>query len=125
MNAAAKANHERHRQQLTINLNTILGGIGTALCGLILWMVTSAMSANKETAKTVGTISTQLPYLQRAIDTTAADVKEASRVATETHAELAPVIEHIKQVKDDIKEVKTEQTKVREDLMKRDGTEKK
>ncbi len=113
------------KRQFTVNLNTILGGVGTALCGLILWMVTSAMSASKETAKTVNTMSTQLPYLQHAIDTTAADVKEA-RATMVTRTELDNrhdrLQESIKEVKDDVKDIKVEQGKVRQELMKRDGT---
>lgn len=93
-----------HQTQTAVNVNTILGGLGTILCGLILWTVTGAMNTNKETAKTVTTISAQLPYLA-----SAADVKEAKAASDSAK-------ESIKEVKEDVREVKGEQAKVRVEL---------
>jgi cell shape-determining protein MreC len=113
---------------LTINVNTILGGIGTIMCGVILYMVTTAMSSSKQTATDLNKIVTTLPFMQKSIDNAAADVKDTNKDLKEaksvmiTRPELenkhARLQESIKEVKEEVKEVKTEQNKVREELLR-------
>lgn len=106
---------------ITINLNTILGGVGTILIAIVIFMVQGAMKASKTTAETVGTINTQLPYISESIKTTQADVKELRATAvtrTELDNKHNRLQESLKELKGDVKEVQVEQKQVRQDLMK-------
>jgi len=93
------------------------------------------MNANKETSKTVGTINAQLPYIQKAIEATDAGVKQTNNDLKELRATAVTKNEldnnhltlqsSIKDVKDDLRDVRTEQKRLAEDVLKdrsaRDG----
>jgi len=85
---------------LTINSNTVIGLFSMLIGGIVLYMVTSGMGQVKATANDIKEVKTVLPFMQRAIDQTQADVKESHR-----------------ELKGDIKEIQMEQKKVREDLL--------
>jgi hypothetical protein len=84
----------------TINSNTVIGLFSMLIGGIVLYMVTTGMGQVKATANDVKEVKTVLPFMQRAIDQTQADVKESHR-----------------ELKGDIKEIQIEQKKVREELM--------
>lgn len=86
---------------LTINANTIVGIVSTLVGGVVLYMVTTGMGQVKQTAIDVKEVKTVLPFMQHAIDSNQSDMKESLR-----------------ELKGDVKNVQTEQAKVREDLMK-------
>lgn len=117
-------------QGITINLNTIVSMVATLVGGVILYMVTTGMGQVKSTATDVKEVKTTLPYMQKAIDSTQAEVKEAKTTAkTDLDAKhqilwnalkdnRAESDKHFESLNGEIKEVKTEQMHVREDLMK-------
>ena len=115
---------------IAINTNTIVGIVSTLIGGVVLYMVTTGMGQVKQTATDVKEVKTVLPFMQHAIDSTQAEVKEAKTTAKADldakHQVLWSALKdnktenekHYENIAGEIKEVKTEQTRVREDLMK-------
>jgi len=77
-------------QGFTINANTVVGLFSTLIGGVVLYMVTTGMGQVKTTATDVKEVKTVIPFVQ----------------------------ESIKDLKSDVKQIQTEQIKVREDLMR-------
>jgi hypothetical protein len=104
---------------LQINLNTI---ITTVLGAVIIWMITGALTTGKENNKSLSTIQTTLPFIdqkvtdvKQSVSEVKADLKDARAVMI-TRTELDN-----KQARTEaaIKEVKDEQSKVRDELQKK------
>jgi hypothetical protein len=113
---------------IPININTLIGAVLTLIGGIVLYMLTSFMGQTKEQTKSLTTITTSLPFMQKSIDATAADVKEANKDLKEAKAVMvtrnelnekhARLQDAIKDVKLEVNEVKIEQSKVRDDLIR-------
>lgn len=99
---------------IAINTNTVIGIVSTLIGGLVLYMITTGMGQVKQTATDVKEVKTVLPYMQHSIDATAADIKEVKQTAV-TRSELESKNNRLQ---DSLKEIQTEQVKVRDDLLK-------
>lgn len=106
---------------LPVNVNTIIGGIGTVLAGVIVWMVTNGLTTVKDTSKSMTKIETSLPFITQSITevkasvaTVQSDVKSASEkmvTRAESDEKQQRTEAGIKDVKDDVAEIKTEQAR--------------
>ncbi len=120
---------------LTINSNTVIGLASTLIGGVVLYMVTTGMGKVSQTSNDVRDVKTVLPYMQHAIDAQGTDLKQAnvtiSNLTTKPELETKSVLlqqaikdsktetdKHFENLAGELKEVRTEQSKVREDLMK-------
>jgi hypothetical protein len=107
---------------ITINLNTVFGALASLFGALVLWMVTSGLQTGKENNKALTVIQTTLPNIDKGLTTVQADLKDASsKMVTRSEADNKQQRTEaaIKEVKDDVKEVKAEQTRVNNELMRR------
>lgn len=131
----SRSSQAKQHGGVTINSNTILGVVSTIIGGVVLYMVTTGMGKVSQTSNDVRDVKTVLPFMQHAIDTSQADIKEVKNTTSslitrkeleDKHAALQSSIRELKtesheqnqSIALEIKDVKTEQTKVREDLMK-------
>lgn len=120
---------------ITINTNTIMGLASTLIGGVVLYMVTTGMGKVSQTSNDVRDVKTVLPFMQHAIDSQGTEIKQANSVignlTTKTeleqkHSDLQLAIKdsktdnekHFESLAGELKEVKIEQGRVREDLMK-------
>jgi hypothetical protein len=111
---------------LPVNVNTIIGGIGTILMAVIVWLVTHGLTTVTDTSKSVTTIEASLPYMKSSIDEVKAsvasvqsDVKEKMVTRAESDEKQKRTESAINDVSNDVAEIKTEQTRVNIELNRR------